>query len=57
MDVAFDIYDYLAFVPVIEGAGGRITGWQGAPLTRHSGDRILAAGDARLHARALEFLD
>lgn len=57
VDVAFDIHDYLALVPVIEGAGGRITDWQGGALTRHSGDRILAAGDTRLHARALQLLD
>lgn len=56
VDVAFDIHDYLALVPVIEGAGGRITDWQGKPLTRHSGDRLLAAGDARLHAQALQLL-
>ncbi len=56
MDVAFDPYDYLALVPVIEGAGGVITDWRGAPLTLGSGDRILAAGDPARHAEALEIL-
>jgi len=56
MDVAFDPYDYLALVPVIEGAGGIITDWHGQPLTLASGDRILAAGDPARHAEALEIL-
>ena len=56
MDVGFDPYDYLALVPVIEGAGGVITDWRGAPLTLGWGDRILAAGDPARHAEALEIL-
>ncbi len=56
MDVAFDPYDYLALVPVIEGAGGVITDWRGAPLTLGSGDRVLAAGDPARHAEAIEIL-
>jgi len=50
------IYDYLAAVPVVEGAGGRVTDWQGAPLTLASGDRVLAAGDPALHRQALALL-
>ena len=50
------IYDYLAAVPVIEGAGGRVTDWQGRRLTLASGDRVLAAGDPSLHALALALL-
>jgi inositol-phosphate phosphatase/L-galactose 1-phosphate phosphatase/histidinol-phosphatase len=56
IDVAFDVFDYLALVPVIEGAGGIATDWQGQPLTQMSGDRLIAAGDARVHAAALLFL-
>jgi histidinol phosphatase-like enzyme (inositol monophosphatase family) len=56
IDVAFDVFDYLALVPVIRGAGGVITDWEGAPLTLRSGDRFVAAGDGRVHARALEYL-
>ena len=50
------IYDFLAHVPVIEGAGGKITDWQGGPLDLHSGDKVLAAGDSALHAAALALL-
>ena len=56
LDVTFDVFDYLALVPVIEGAGGVISDWAGEPLTRHSGDRFLAAGDRRVHEQALRLI-
>ena len=49
-------YDYAALVPVIEGAGGVITDWDGQPLTLASDGRVLAAGDAGLHRDALAIL-
>jgi len=57
IDVGYDIYDYLALVPVIAGAGGRITDWEGAPLGLNSGSRLLAAGDERMHGRPLKLLN
>lgn len=49
-------WDWAALVPVIEGAGGRITAWDGSPL-RSEGDRtVLAVGDAKLHAQAVKKL-
>ncbi|MFT8663728.1 inositol monophosphatase family protein [Acetobacter orientalis] len=49
-------WDWAALVPVIEGAGGRITAWDGSAL-RYDGDRtVLAVGDAKLHAKAVEML-
>lgn len=45
-------YDYCAVVPVIEGAGGIVTDWQGRPLGLASDGRVIAAGDASLHATA-----
>ena len=45
-------YDYCALAPVVEGAGGMITDWAGRPLTIASDGRVLAAGDAALHAAA-----
>jgi histidinol phosphatase-like enzyme (inositol monophosphatase family) len=56
IDVEFDIYDYLALVPVIQGAGGIITDWEANPLTLKSGGRLIAAGDARIHDHALKEL-
>jgi inositol-phosphate phosphatase/L-galactose 1-phosphate phosphatase/histidinol-phosphatase len=49
-------YDYLAPAVVVTGAGGVITDWQGAPLTLESPGSVLAAGDQKVHAAALELL-
>ncbi|WP_338050157.1 inositol monophosphatase family protein [Rhodovibrio sodomensis] len=49
-------YDYLALVPVIEGAGGTVTDWAGGSLDLDSDGRVLAAGSAALHAEALGIL-
>ena len=47
-------YDVLPLVPIIVGAGGVITTWEGgAP---NAGGRIIAAGDKRVHKAALEML-
>src|SRR5216683_2082242 len=45
-------YDYCALVPVIEGAGGVITDWQGRALDLRSEGRVVAAGDAKLAGAA-----
>jgi myo-inositol-1(or 4)-monophosphatase len=47
-------YDIVALIPIIQGAGGQVTDWDGKPAT--SGGRILAAGDARIHAAAMKVL-
>lgn len=44
-------YDVVALIPIIEGAGGRMTDWQGGSAA--SGGRVIAAGDPRLHQAAL----
>jgi len=47
-------HDVLPLIPIIEGAGGIITTWDnGRP---HDGGRIVAAGDKRAHAQALDLL-
>jgi inositol-phosphate phosphatase/L-galactose 1-phosphate phosphatase/histidinol-phosphatase len=50
------IYDYLALVPIIEGAGGVITDWQGKALTTKSADQVVAAGDRRVLDQVLPIL-
>ena len=47
-------YDIVALIPIVEGAGGVITTWDGGPA--QAGGRIVAAGDARIHAAALSML-
>jgi len=49
-------YDFGAMLPVIEGAGGIATDWQGAPLDLSSDGRVLIAGDKRTHSDALALL-
>jgi len=56
-EASHDPFDFLALVPVIEQAGGVISDWQGQPLTIHSADRFVAAGDPRVHRQALAILD
>ena len=54
---ALKLYDFAALVPVITGAGGLITDWQGKPLDMHSDGSVLAAGDPSLHRAAREVLE
>jgi histidinol phosphatase-like enzyme (inositol monophosphatase family) len=49
-------YDYCALVPVVEGAGGVMSDWQGRPVTIATDGRVLAAGDSALHKLALDLL-
>lgn len=52
LDTALALHDWAPFAPIIEGAGGRVTDWQGRPLRLDSGPQVLAAGDAKLHGLA-----
>jgi fructose-1,6-bisphosphatase/inositol monophosphatase family enzyme len=56
IEFGIGIHDFLAVVPVIEGAGGIVTDWNGAPLTIASGDKVIAAGDTAVHRAAMELL-
>ncbi len=48
-------YDILPLIPIIEGAGGIVTTWDdGRP---HEGGKIIAAGDKRIHAQAMDVLN
>lgn len=47
-------YDIAALIPIITGAGGVITTWEGKPAQQ--GGRIVAAGDPRVHEQALKVL-
>ena len=56
LDTSFGVYDWAPFAPIIEGAGGRVSDWQGKPLRLDSGPQVLAAGDLALHAQALALI-
>jgi myo-inositol-1(or 4)-monophosphatase len=48
-------HDVAALIPIIAGAGGIMTNWENGPA--QAGGRIVAAGDPRVHAQALELLN
>ncbi|KAL8143664.1 hypothetical protein V2J09_016696 [Rumex salicifolius] len=57
-------YDFLALVPVIEGAGGVITDWKGqelhweaSPQSQATSFNVAASGDRIVHQQALEALE
>jgi inositol-phosphate phosphatase/L-galactose 1-phosphate phosphatase/histidinol-phosphatase len=56
VEQALKLWDFAALVPVITGAGGVITDWEGRPLHAGSDGRVLACGDPALHAQVLAVL-
>jgi myo-inositol-1(or 4)-monophosphatase len=48
-------YDILPLVPIIAGAGGIVTTWDGS--TPSAGGRVIAAGDKRIHETAMKILN
>jgi fructose-1,6-bisphosphatase/inositol monophosphatase family enzyme len=59
MESGLKSYDVAALIPVVQGAGGIITDWAGAPVLPLSPDwdgSVIAAATADLHALALEAL-
>ncbi len=49
-------HDFAALIPVVNGAGGVVTGWRGEALGHSERGRIIAAATPELHAAALKFL-
>jgi histidinol phosphatase-like enzyme (inositol monophosphatase family) len=54
IETGLNAYDIVALIPVIEGAGGIVTAWDGGPAA--AGGRIVASGDRRVHEAALSLL-
>ena len=55
IEANFQRWDIAALIPLVEGAGGSITAWDGGSAI--SGKTILASGDHRLHQAALALLE
>ncbi len=52
------VYDFLALVPIIEGAGGTITDWSGQGLDLYSQTgKVIAAGNQNIHKIAMQHLN
>ena len=56
IEAAMKPHDFQALIPVVEGAGGRISDWNGRALDAQSGDRVLAAATEALWTQAVEAL-
>jgi myo-inositol-1(or 4)-monophosphatase len=55
IEAGLEPYDVQALIPVVEGAGGVITNWNGTSVAH--GGTMLAAATPELHAAALELLN
>jgi len=49
-------HDYLALIPIVTGAGGRISDWRGGALDVSSDGRVIAAATEELWRESLELL-
>src|SRR5882724_681697 len=47
-------FDIMALIPIVQGAGGIVTSWDGG--SAKSGGRVIAAGDKRVHQAAMTIL-
>ena len=56
IDAGLKPYDILALAPIVNGAGGKLTAWDGEPITLRHYATALAAGDAELYKHALTAL-
>ena len=56
VEMSLKPFDFMALVPVVEGAGGLIRDWDGKPLTPASDGRVVAAATPALLEQALEAL-
>jgi histidinol phosphatase-like enzyme (inositol monophosphatase family) len=54
IEAGLQAYDIVGLIPVIEGAGGIVTTWEGGPASE--GGRIVAAATPALHKAAMEQL-
>lgn len=53
VEVQLKPHDFMAVIPVVEGAGGRISDWRGAPLSSASDGRVVAAANEALWREAV----
>ncbi len=56
IEYGLKLYDFAALVPIVAGAGGVMTDWQGKPLTGASQGDVIAAGDERALKQTLDRL-
>ena len=54
IEASLEAYDVQALIPIVEAAGGVMTGWTGAPCDE--GGTVVACGDRTLHPEVLALL-
>lgn len=54
VEASLQPYDIQALMPIVEGAGGVVTAWDGGPA--QNGGAVIACGDPQLHAQLVEML-
>jgi myo-inositol-1(or 4)-monophosphatase len=54
IEASLEAYDVQALIPIVEAAGGAMTGWTGAPCDE--GGTVVACGDRALHSKILALL-
>ena len=50
-------YDYMALIPVIEGAGGKVSDKYGKTANIHSGGSIVASANSHLHKQLIDIIN
>lgn len=56
LEADLKVWDYLPFVPIIEGAGGYISDWGGGPLTLACDGRVIASTSYALYENIIKVL-
>jgi len=54
IEAGLQAYDVQALIPIVEGAGGVMTGWDGQDA--QNGGAVIACGDPSLHRQLMERL-
>ncbi len=54
VEASLQPYDIQALMPIVEGAGGVVTAWDGG--SAQNGGAVIACGDPQLHAQLVELL-
>jgi myo-inositol-1(or 4)-monophosphatase len=54
VEIGLQPYDIVALIPIVTGAGGRVSDWQGGSAA--GGGKVVASGDPRLHDQVLATL-
>ncbi len=56
-ETTMNLWDWAALVPVVEGAGGRVTDWSGQALRPGGDGRVLSVGDPALLPQIVALLN